>query len=178
VGGPTPGETVPSDEPLGTLRGAGIKVDGRRVGRVLLALIVVALAVLVVILYATGIQKNSQITRLHQHGVPVDVRVSGCLGLLGGSGSNQAGYACRGSFTLDGRRYSESIPGNILRIPGTTVRAVTVRDDPALLETARALTGEQSSGKVFVLPTILLILLLLALAALELRRRHLRQQPS
>lgn len=149
-------------------------MDTRRVGHVFLALVVVGLAVLVVVLSLAGFRKNSQITQLHMNGVQVEVTVSGCLGLLGGSGSNAAGYACKGTFTLDGHRYSENIPGNVQRPPGTKVRAVTVRDDPALIDTASALAHEHTSGNVFILPTILLIVLALLLAGLAVSRRHRR----
>jgi hypothetical protein len=133
---------------------------------------VVALTVLVVILFAAGIHKNTQITQLHDNGVPVAIRVSGCMGLLGGSGSNAAGYTCRGSFTMDGRRYNEPIPGNTLHPPGTVLRGVAVPGDPALVTTTGALATEHSSGNVFILPAILLGALVLALGALLLRRRQ------
>jgi hypothetical protein len=134
----------------------------------------VALAVLVVVLYVAGFQKNAQITRLRRHGVPVEVTVSGCLGLMGGSGSNLAGYDCRGTFTIDGHRYNEAIPGNTFHRPGATLRAVTVPDDPALLSTVRALATEHPSQSVFILPTILLVVLAFGVGALDLRRRHVR----
>lgn len=158
-----------------TLRGAGVDVDVRRVGRVVVALCLVALAVLVVVLFVAGVHKNSQINRLRQHGVAVQVTVSGCLGLLGGSGSNPAGYACRGTFTLDGHRYSESIPGNSLRPPGTKVRAVAVSGDPPLLSTAYAVATERASASVFIVPTILLVVLVLLAGALLLRQAKRRR---
>jgi hypothetical protein len=157
---------------VGTLRGAGVSVDTGRLVTVLIVIGLLGLAVLIVILFLAGASKNSQIDRLRQHGVPVDVRVSGCLGLLGGSGSNPAGYACRGSFTLDGHRHSVDVPGNVLRAPGSIVRAVTVRDDPQLIDTVRALATEHSSGRVFILPAVLLAVELLALLVLVLVRRR------
>ena len=149
-------------------------MDVRLVGRVVLALCLVALAVTVVIFFVAGVHKNSQITSLRQHGVPVRFTVSGCLGLLGGSGSNEAGYSCRGSFTLAGHRYDEPIPGNTLHPPGTVLRAVTVPGDPALVTTARMLDGEHTSAKVFILPVVLLVVLALLVGALLRRRRHRR----
>jgi hypothetical protein len=150
-------------------------MDVRLVGRVVLGLLLVALAVSVVIFFVAGVHKNSQITQLRQNGVPVQITVSGCLGLLGGSGSNQAGYACRGSFTVDGHRHNEPIPGNTLYPPGTTLRAVTVPGDPALVTTARILATEQTSSKVYILPAVLLVLLILLVGTLLLRRRQLRR---
>lgn len=155
-----------------TLRGAGVQVDARRVGGVIVGGCVVGLAALTIVLFLAGAQKNAQIDRLRQHGVPVDLTVSGCLGLLGGSGSNAAGYACRGTFTLDGHRYNEAIPGDTFHPPGATLRAVSVPGDPALVSTISAVTSEHASSKVFVLPTILLIVLVTLAGALVLRRRR------
>jgi hypothetical protein len=161
-----------SDEPVGTLRGAGVGVDVRRVGRVAVGVCLVALAVLVIVLFVAGWKKNAQITRLHQHGVPVTVTVTGCTGLLGGSGSNPVGYACRGTFTVGGRRYGGPIPGNVLYPPGATLRAVTVPSDPSLMTPVGQLAREHPSGNVFVLPTILVgVLALLVTTALVRRHR-------
>jgi len=87
-----------------TLRGAAVDVDARRVARVLVGACLLALAALSATFFVVGASKNAQITDLREHGVPVEVTVTRCLGLLGGSGSNDAGYACRGSFTIGGHR--------------------------------------------------------------------------
>jgi MYXO-CTERM domain-containing protein len=92
---------------------------------------------------------------------------------MGGSGSNLVGYECKGTFMVDGHRYSEAIPGNELHPPGTTLRCVTVPGDPALLSTVRAVASEHASWRVFILPTVLLVILLLLVGALALRRRHI-----
>jgi len=94
------------------------------------------------------------------------------------TGSNLAGYECRGTFSLDGRRYSEVIPGNMFRRPGTTVAAVTVTGDAALVTTAASLETEHASAGVFVLPTMLLVVLLVGVAAVVLRRRRLTRSVS
>jgi len=150
-------------------------VDARRVASVVVGLVLVTLAVLTVVLFVAGAHKNAQITRLRQDGVPVAIRISGCLGLLGGSGSNPAGYTCRGSFTLDGRRHDEAIPGDTLHPPGTMLRGVSVPGDPALVTTVGALAGEHASWKVFILPTALLVLLVVGVGTLVLRRHHVRR---
>jgi hypothetical protein len=150
-------------------------VDTQAVARIAVSLVLIGLTVLVVLLFVAGAQKNSQIARLHQHGVAVMITSSGCQGLLGGSGSNVAGYSCRGSFTLDGRRYNENIPGNTLHPPGTVIRGVSVPGDPALMTTARILAAEQASWRVYLVPTVLLIVLVglaLLVGAVVSRRRH------
>jgi len=163
-------------EPVMTLRGAGVEVNVRAVGRALFAACLATLAVLVAVLFVAAAHKNDQINRLHRDGVRVEITVTGCLGQLGGSGSNAAGYSCRGSFDLDGRRYVEGIPGNTLYPPGTTLRAVTVPSDPALVATVRAVEGEHASWKVFILPGTLLLVLVLLVTALVLSRAFARRE--
>ena len=102
-----PADVEPADR-VGQLRGAGVSVDGRRVGQVAIGSVLVTLLVLTVVFTLVGIHTNQQDDRLHNDGVPVTFTVSGCLGLLGGSGSNAAGYSCHGTYTLDGRTYSSS----------------------------------------------------------------------
>jgi hypothetical protein len=174
---PTGRPVEPSGEPLSTLRGAGagVGLDTRLISRVIGALVLVALAVTAVIFLVAGLHKNTQITQLRQHGVPVGFTVSGCLGLLGGSGTNGAGYSCQGSFTLDGRRYHEPIPGDAFHNPGSVLRAVTVPGDPALVTTVQLLDSEHTSATVFILPAVLLLLLVLSVGALLLRRRRVRR---
>jgi hypothetical protein len=153
------------------LRGAGVDVDVRRVGRTVATLCLVGLAVLVAVLFVAGAKKNAEITNLHQHGVPVDVTVTHCLGLMGGSGSNLVGYQCSGTFVLDGHRYSEAIPGDAFHSTGSALRAVAVPSDPGLIATTADLATEHTSNGVFVLPAVLLVVLLLALGVVVFRRR-------
>jgi len=170
-----PGEPAGRVSPL---RGAGVDVDVRRLGRVVAATCLLALGVLVVVLSVAGAQKNAQISRLRQHGVPVTVTVTGCLGLLGGSGSNAAGYACTGTYTVAGHRYSRAIPGTTQLDPGATIRGVSDPGDPALLSTPGAVASQHPSWHVYVLPAILLAVLVLALVALVLRRRPAAARPD
>ena len=178
VGGlrPEPVIRAPSADSVSTLRGAGVEVDARRVAGAVAFVCLLGLAVLVAILFVAAVQKNAQITRLRQQGVPVQVTMTGCIGLAGGSGSNLAGYECRGSFNLGGRRYNEVIPGSAFRRPGSTVAAVAVADDASLVTTAAALETEHASAGAFVLPTILLVVLLAAVTGVLLRRRLLAGQ--
>jgi hypothetical protein len=168
----------PHLEPIMTLRGAGVDFDVRRVGRIVIGLCVVALAVTTVIFYIAGAQKNNQIARLHQHGVPVTVTVTGCIGLMGGSGSNAAGYSCQGTFTRDGSSHTESIPGVAFYKPGATLRALTVPGDPALLSPISIERSQHTSDRVFILPTVLLILLVLLVGGILLRRRQKASSPA
>ena len=96
------GPSRSSSEPLSTLRGAGVNYDARKVGRVVVGLCLLTLAVLVIVFTIAGVHKNSQINRLRHDGVPVTVTVTHCFALMGGSGSNAAGYSCTGTFTVHG----------------------------------------------------------------------------
>ncbi len=166
-----PGAGSP-DAPVARLRGATVDVDPRRAKQVVLATCLIALAVVAVVLLIAGVQKNRQADTLQRHGVGVDVTVTGCLGLLGGSGSNGAGYACTGTYTFDGHHYRQSIPGNVRRTPGSVIRGVIVADDPGLLSTPGLVAEDPSSWRVFIAPVVLLAVLALALLALGLARRR------
>ncbi len=182
AGNGTPREPAGSGEPadrIGQLRGAGVHVDARRVGQVVIGIALATLAVLAIVFTVVGVHTNQQDDRLHRDGVPVTFTVAGCLGLLGGSGSNAAGYSCHGSYTLDGHRYSEQLPGDSFHRPGSTVAAIAVPGDPALVSPASIVATEHSSSGVFVLPAILTgILLLLVALLLVLRRRRQAAEPG
>jgi len=136
----------------------------------------VALLVVALILLVAGVQKNSQSNTLAHHGVRVDVRVTSCLGLLGGSGSNSAGYACKGTYAYQGRHYAQDIPGSARLAPGSTVPGIIAPGDPGLLSTPSEVAAQHASWTVFVVPAVLFIVFLLALGGLILMRQ--RGRPS
>ena len=138
----------------------------------------VALAVVTGVLFAAGADKNAQIAELRARGVPVEMTVSRCLGLIGGSGSNAAGYSCWGSFTLGEHRYYEAVPGNAPHAPGAKVRAVTVPEDPGLVSTPTAVATERPSWKVFAVPSALVAVDAVLVGALAVRRIRRRRVPS
>lgn len=157
-----------------TLRGAGVEVDVRRAVRVAVRTSLIVVANLTAALLAAGARKNAEITELREHGVRVEVTVSKCLGVLGGSGSNKAGYACRGTYAVGGHRYVEAIPGAGFDAPGAKVPAVTARSDPGLISTASDVVSEHASWRVLALPSVPLFALALALALLAKRSRSAR----
>ncbi len=165
--------TIPND-PAGRrvapLRGAGVRFDGRHVAAIIAGIVLVTLAVLVVAFTAIGIHKNRQINNLHDRGVAVVVTVTSCQGLLGGSGSNDAGYSCRGSYELGGHHYNELFPGTSFHAPGATIPSVAVPGDPALISPVSILDSEHPSDSVYVVPGVLLVILLAIVSALILRR--------
>jgi hypothetical protein len=169
---PAHDETGEPADRVGQLRGAGVSVDGRRVGQVAIGIVLVTLLVLTIVFTLVGIHTNQQNDRLHNDGVPVTFTVGGCLGLLGGSGSNAAGYSCHGTYTLNGKTYSEQLPGDSFHRPGSTVAAIAVSGDPALVSPASIVATEHSSASVFVLPIILFVVLLVLVALLLVLRRR------
>lgn len=178
--GPGDADTDTDTEPVSTLRasGSGSGVDPRRVGHVLLGVGLAGVAALCVGLFVAGAHRNAQIADLRRNGVPVTVTVTGCLGQLGGSGSNAAAFTCRGAFVLDGRRDTETLPGAAFHRPGTVVREVSVPGDPGLLATPGALAGEHPSGRVYVLPAVLAGVLVVAVGLLVARRRRARRRAA
>lgn len=147
--------------PVAALRGAEVgPVDARRVAGVVTGLCLAGLLAAAVVLLVAGVHKNSQITALHQRGVVATMRVTGCRGNIGGSGSNGAGYTCEGVLRLGGRSYRENIPGDVSRPTGQTLSVVAVPGDPALLVPASTLVDQHTSAGVYVLPAVLLGLFL------------------
>lgn len=174
VPGDAPEPHEPADR-VGALRGAGVgNVDTRRLGQILIGLILATLAVLVVVFTIVGVHKNQQEDRLHHDGVQVPFTVTRCTGLVGGSGSNPVGYVCHGTYALDGHTYSEQLPGNDFHRPGSTVPAIAVPGDPALVSPTAMVRTEHSSNGVYLVPVILLVVLLVLAALLLIvrRRRH------
>jgi len=156
---------------VGTLRGASVSFNPRRLVQGVLGLIMATLAITAVVLTVAGIHSNDQINRLHTQGQPVTVTVTGCLGLLGGSGSNAAGYSCRGAYQLAGHVYREPLPGSTFYRPGTKVSSIAVPGDPALVSPAGIVNSQQVSNGVFVVPIVLAVVLLAMIAVLLLRSR-------
>ncbi len=160
-----------ADEPVSRLRGASAAVDARKAARVVVGVVLATLAALGILFLVVGINKNNQINELRTQGVPVTYVVSKCLGLLGGSGSNAAGYACQGSYVINHHRYFENLPGTANHAPGTVVAAVSVPSDPTLLSTPGIVASEKASWTVFILPIVLWAAFALLLAVVLIRRR-------
>jgi predicted histidine transporter YuiF (NhaC family) len=163
------GEAPPAR--IGTLRGPAVQVDARRAARVVVVAVLVGLCVLTVALFVAAVNKDSAIVRLQQHGVPVEVTVTSCLGNLGGSGSNAASYTCSGTFSLDGHHQTDVIDGTTtFHRSGSTIAAVTDPSDPADLATATTVATTHRSGSAYVVPIILAVVLVLLIALVVWRR--------
>jgi hypothetical protein len=142
---------------------------------VAVGLVAGTLLVLAVVFSLVGEHKNQQIDELRSQGVPVAFTVTACQELLGGSGSNGAGFNCQGTYTLDGHRYTEPLPGTAPHAPGSTVAALAVPSDPTLVSTASIVRSERASWHVYVLPAVFFVLLLLVVAAVAAQRHRRRR---
>jgi hypothetical protein len=167
-----------SAEPVATLRGARIEADSARVGSVLAIAVLAVIATSAVVFFVVGGHKNAQISELHEHGVAVRVTVTKCLGLMGGSGSSPAGYACTGTFELDGRHFVEAIPGTVLYQPGTMIAGVAASNGSGLFAPTNVLATERASWTVFIVPTVLLLAFALLASAWVIRRKRSRKRAA
>jgi hypothetical protein len=156
-------------------RGEERPANVRRLGEVVVAIVAVALLALSATFFATGAQHNATLSDIEHHGVRVTVTVTSCTGLLGGSGSNGAGYTCKGSFTLDHERYESALPDNAAHGAGDKVVDVTPADNPGHLSTLSAWRTDRPSARVYIPPIVLGVAGLLAAALLVrsvVRRRR------
>jgi hypothetical protein len=92
--------------------GAGLPASTGRVLRVVLYAILISLVGVTIGLGIEAAHHQSRSQRLHDHGVAVTITVTGCLGLVSGTGITPTNYICHGSFALDGQRYDEAIHGS------------------------------------------------------------------
>lgn len=142
--------------PVTALRGASVSVDTRVVRRVVVGVVMAALLLSSVVFFVVGARKNAEANALGTDGVVVEATVVRCLGLLGGSGSNAAGYSCTGSYGVGGKTYEAELPGTNSRSPGTRIPVVVDRGDPGLVSTPGELARNGASDGVYVVPTVLL----------------------
>ena len=173
AGAPDGGDRAgPPDQPVTTLRGASVDVDIRRTGRVVAWFCAVVLVVLGTVLLVSGLHTNDQINQLHHDGVPVRVTVTACTGLMGGTGGQEAGYACRGNYTLDGTTYHQSIPGMTFHPIGSTIEGVAVPGNPKLLSTPDQVARQKASARVFLIPGLLFLVAVVTVVLLLRSRRR------
>jgi len=170
TGAPVPDNGGNDPQRVGALRGAGVQVDVGRVGYVAAVLGLAAVMVVAGVLLAAGIKKNAQISSLKSNSVPVELTVTKCLALVGGTGQTPAGFECTGTYEYRGHHYSEGIPGSANLPVGSTVHGVVASDDPALFSTPQTVAAEHSSVARVLLPAVVLaVVALLAWIVMRLR---------
>jgi hypothetical protein len=165
--------TATPDDAVGYIRGGGVQLDARRVVRVAVTLCLIGLAVLVVVLSLAAVHENARSSTLLRRGVPVEVTVTGCIGLASGTGITVYAYTCRGTFVLDGRSYNDVIGGlSDAHTAGDKVRGVTDPRSPNTLSSAAAVARTQTPWRAFIAPAIVLLLLVVSAALIAWRYRR------
>ncbi|HEY3926249.1 MAG TPA: hypothetical protein VGL75_16935 [Acidothermaceae bacterium] len=167
------------EAPGGYIRGGGGVVDPRRLFRVVIGLAIAVLAVLVVVLAIQAANKNSRIDGLQRRGVPVDVTVTSCLGILSGTGITVTSFQCSGSFNLAGHTYNALIAGsNANHQAGDVVKAVADPKHPTSVSLPSSLENQHSSWRAFIGAGVLFVVLLLLIAGVWWwSRRNSAQRP-
>ncbi len=161
---------VPQSSERASLRGPEAQRIGGRFWFATGALLLVAFAVTITVSFISAAHDNSRIERLKTSGVPVVVTVTNCVGNIGGSGSNAAGYTCRGAYRVKGVRYREIIGSkSTLSSVGSTVQGIADPPHPRTIELASAVARSSTSPSAYVVPSVL-ALLFVALTLLLLRR--------
>ncbi len=171
------GATGPDERPddhsrVGALRGAGVEVDAGRVGYVAAVLALVIVMVVAGVLLVAGLRKNSQIENLRANGVPVEMTVTNCLALVGGTGSSPAGFECTGTYRYQRHRYVEGIPGSANLPVGSRVNGIVASDDPGLFSTLPTIDSEHPAVARVALPAAALAAAAAACIWVVVRRRR------
>jgi hypothetical protein len=129
----------------------------------------VIFAVIIVVSFLSASHDNASIERMKTHGIPVTVTVNNCIGNIGGSGSNSAGYTCHGSYQVDGSTFHEIIGSmSTFSAAGTSVRGVADPSRHSTVELAFAIKESAPSPSAYV-PGGLLTVLLVGLTLILLR---------
>jgi hypothetical protein len=169
-----------SDEAAaGYIRGGGGIVDTRRLLRVVVGSAIVALAGLVVVLTIEAVHKNSRIDSLQHRGVPVDVTVTSCFGILSGTGITVTTFQCSGSFDLAGRSYNAVIVGSTANhAVGDVVKAIADPKHPTSISTPSSLANAHSTWRAYITPGVLFLVLALLVVGVLWWSRHNSAQRS
>ena len=169
------GDHEPMQERSG-LRGPEVSFNKQRVVAAVVILSLVSLALLAVVLTVGVIRNDAQQTRLRHGGIPVTVTVVGCLGQLGGSGTNAAGYTCTGSYSVDGARYEVPIGGVTTFYPeGHTLDGVVDPNEHSTVYTASSVSTMHASWTEWIAPVLLFVAFLVVVALVLVRSRRARR---
>ena len=161
--------------------GSATSTEPRNVMRIVFLTFVICMVALIVVLAVEAARHNSRTQRLSDHGVPVQVRVTSCIGSATGTGITVNGYTCRGTYTLDGQRHSAILRGlNTHQHRGVVVAGVADPQSPGTLSTPDLVASSDASWRAYVGAGVTAIILLLGVAAYLLwsRRGSIDEPPS
>ena len=167
-------ENTSDNRHVASLRGAEAVDVGKTSIRVAGTVFVVVCAVVLVAGVVSASSSNARISRMKSRGIPVVVRVTGCFGNIGCSGSNGAGFTCHGAYSVDGVKYREVIGSMSTFVSsGTPVRCFADPSHHNSIELADAVkTSRTSLTAYFVLGALAVVLLAVALALRRAARRN------
>jgi hypothetical protein len=162
-----------SGDRVASLRGAQAASLGRHFWLRAATVGLVLFALAIALSFASTLNDHSRLDRMKAHGVPVSVTITNCVGNMGGSGSNVAGYVCRGTYAIDGVKYNEIISSmTTFASPRSRVRAIADPSQHGYVALAAAIKSASSSSAAFVVLIILtVVLILLAALVIRIRRR-------
>ena len=155
-----------------SLRGAAAINVGPRFWLIAATIGLIVFAAVLVVSVDSVATNHARVNRMKSHGIPVVVTVTSCDGNLGGSGSNAAGYSCRGDYTVDGTTYHEAIGSkSTYSPPGAQVRAIVDPSHHTTVVLSSAVKASEDSPWAYgVLGLLAVALVALALALLRLAR--------
>jgi hypothetical protein len=136
--------------------GGGVQFNPRRMAAVIVALSIVVLLAVAAELALSASGRNGEVARLQQHGVPVTVTVTKCLGISSGVGMGIEFWQCSGSYSLAGRAYEEIIGGSRTRLAGgQTLAGVADPGHPGVVWSAASLSRQHVSESSYIAPAVL-----------------------
>jgi len=156
-----------------------VTIQARRVLDAMAALCVVVLLALAVALTLSAAHGNAHLTALRHHGVPVQVTVTGCLGISSGIGMGVEYWQCRGSYSLGGQTYNEVIHGSRSMLDaGRRLPAIAVPGQPTLLTTVSGVAKAHSGSTLYVVSALLAVAAIGVILAWVLLSRRRRSRPQ
>jgi len=116
-------------------------------------------------------QNNARLTRLQHHGIMTQVTIRSCIGNLGGSGSNAAGFTCTGTYLVDGIHEVVTVNGLVtFQAPGSKVTGVVDPSNLSYVATATSVAHDRTTSPPVVATSALG--LLIAVTGFDILRRR------
>ncbi len=166
-------EVAPFDGRIATLRGAHAAPTSRGPWRIAESFMGLVAATLLTVSFISAASTNARITRMQSHGIHVEVTVTNCVGQIGGSGSNNAGYVCQGTYRARNTQYHETIGSMTTFAPfGASVAAVADPAKPSTITLAAALRHSSASDGAYLVPSALSLAFVVGVAVVVRRRRR------
>lgn len=157
------------------IRGSGgVQVNVRKVAAVLVAIALLVLVAVIVELTVSATRQSDQVSRLKNHGVPVELTVTRCLGISSGVGMGIEFWQCSGTYSLAGQSYDETIAGSRTHLQtGQTLEVIADPGRPNVVWLPSSLARQDPSGTAYIAPAVLTLILVAALIAVWLVRKRL-----